>query len=59
MIEVRNLTKRFGPTVAVDDLSFDVSPGMVTGFLGPTAPARAPRSAPSSASTGPVRDIYG
>ena len=35
MIEVRNLTKRFGPTVAVDDLSFDVSPGMVTGFLGP------------------------
>ncbi|HTW10810.1 MAG TPA: ABC transporter ATP-binding protein [Acidimicrobiales bacterium] len=35
MIEVRNLTKRFGPTVAVDDLSFDVHPGMVTGFLGP------------------------
>ena len=35
MIEVRNLTKRFGLTVAVDDLSFDVSPGMVTGFLGP------------------------
>jgi ABC-2 type transport system ATP-binding protein len=35
MIEVRNLTKRFGTTLAVDDLSFDVSPGMVTGFLGP------------------------
>ncbi len=35
MIEVRNLTKHFGTTVAVDDLSFDVSPGMVTGFLGP------------------------
>jgi ABC-2 type transport system ATP-binding protein len=35
MIEVRNLTKHFGTTVAVDDLSVDVSPGMVTGFLGP------------------------
>ena len=35
MIEVRNLTKRFGKTVAVDDLSFDVRPGRVTGFLGP------------------------
>ena len=35
MIEVRNLTKRFGKTVAVDDLSFDVKPGRVTGFLGP------------------------
>ena len=35
MIEVRSLTKRFGETVAVDDLSFTVRPGMVTGFLGP------------------------
>jgi ABC-2 type transport system ATP-binding protein len=35
MIEVRSLTKRFGSTVAVDDLSFDVQPGRVTGFLGP------------------------
>jgi ABC-2 type transport system ATP-binding protein len=35
MIEVRNLTKRYGETVAVDDLSFEVRPGMVTGFLGP------------------------
>ena len=35
MIEARNLTKHFGDTVAVDDLSFDVKPGMVTGFLGP------------------------
>ncbi len=35
VIEVRNLTKRFGKTLAVDDLSFDVSPGRVTGFLGP------------------------
>jgi ABC-type transporter Mla maintaining outer membrane lipid asymmetry ATPase subunit MlaF len=35
MIEVRSLTKRFGRTVAVDDLSFAMSPGRVTGFLGP------------------------
>jgi ABC-2 type transport system ATP-binding protein len=35
MIEARNLTKRYGGTLAVDDLSFDVKPGMVTGFLGP------------------------
>lgn len=35
MIEARNLTKRFGDKLAVDDLSFEVRPGMVTGFLGP------------------------
>ncbi len=35
MIEARGLTKHFGSVVAVDDLSFDVSPGRVTGFLGP------------------------
>jgi ABC-2 type transport system ATP-binding protein len=35
MIEVRGLTKHYGPTVAVDDLTFDVAPGRVTGFLGP------------------------
>ena len=34
-IEVRELTKRYGQTVAVDHLSFDVHPGVVTGFLGP------------------------
>jgi ABC-2 type transport system ATP-binding protein len=35
MIEVRGLTKRYGEKVAVDDLSFSVQPGKVTGFLGP------------------------
>ena len=35
MIEVRGLTKRYGETTAVSDLSFDVMPGKVTGFLGP------------------------
>jgi ABC-2 type transport system ATP-binding protein len=34
-IEVRELTKRFGEVTAVDDLSFDVRHGEVTGFLGP------------------------
>ncbi|GAB3112645.1 ABC transporter ATP-binding protein [Janibacter alkaliphilus] len=34
-IEVRNLTKRFGGFTAVDDLSFHVAPGRITGFLGP------------------------
>jgi ABC-2 type transport system ATP-binding protein len=35
MIEVRGLTKRYGDKVAVDDLSFGIEPGKVTGFLGP------------------------
>ena len=35
MIEVEGLTKRYGSTLAVDDLSFKVVPGTVTGFLGP------------------------
>jgi ABC-2 type transport system ATP-binding protein len=35
VIEARGLTKRYGSTVAVDDLSFAVPPGRVTGFLGP------------------------
>jgi ABC-2 type transport system ATP-binding protein len=35
MIETRNLTKRFGATLAVERLSFTVHPGTVTGFLGP------------------------
>jgi ABC-2 type transport system ATP-binding protein len=35
MIEARGLTKRYGDTLAVDDLSLTVRPGAVTGFLGP------------------------
>jgi ABC-2 type transport system ATP-binding protein len=34
-LEVRNLTKRYGTTLAVNDLSFEVEAGRVTGFLGP------------------------
>ncbi len=35
MIEVSHVTKRYGEKVAVDDLTFTVAPGIVTGFLGP------------------------
>ncbi|HUY07754.1 MAG TPA: ATP-binding cassette domain-containing protein [Acidimicrobiales bacterium] len=35
MIEVRGLTKRYGDKIAVEDLSFNAYPGVVTGFLGP------------------------
>lgn len=35
MIDVAHLSKRYGATTAVDDLSFTVRPGIVTGFLGP------------------------
>lgn len=34
-VSVRGLTKRFGSQLAVDDLSFDVPPGRIVGFLGP------------------------
>jgi ABC-2 type transport system ATP-binding protein len=34
-IEVTGLTKRFGPTLALDGMSFTVKPGQVTGFVGP------------------------
>jgi ABC-2 type transport system ATP-binding protein len=35
MVEVRNITKRYGPLVAVDDVSFTVGQGRVLGFIGP------------------------
>jgi ABC-2 type transport system ATP-binding protein len=35
MIEARGLTKKYGDITAVNDLSFSVQPGLVTGFLGP------------------------
>jgi ABC-2 type transport system ATP-binding protein len=35
MIEARGLAKRYGSTAAVNDLSFTIRPGLVTGFLGP------------------------
>ena len=35
VVEVRNLTKRFGDFCAVDDISFDIQPGEILGLLGP------------------------
>jgi ABC-2 type transport system ATP-binding protein len=35
LIEAKGLTKKYGETLAVNDLSFTVQPGVVTGFLGP------------------------
>ncbi len=35
MIQIEHVTKRYGEKVAVDDLTFAVKPGIVTGFLGP------------------------
>lgn len=35
MITVKNLTKQYKNTTVVDDLTFDISPGEITGFLGP------------------------
>ncbi|UCD85988.1 MAG: ATP-binding cassette domain-containing protein, partial [Deltaproteobacteria bacterium] len=37
MIKVNSITKRFGPTLAVDGISFEVDRGEVLGFLGPNA----------------------
>ena len=34
-IEVEGLTKQYGPTMAVDDISFSIEPGEIVGFLGP------------------------
>ena len=36
MISVKNLSKSFGPKLAVDSVSFEVKKGEVLGFLGPT-----------------------
>ena len=39
-IEVRGLRKSFGPTLALDGMSFTVRPGQVTGFVGPNGAGR-------------------
>ena len=44
MIRIERLRKSFDTLVAVDDVSFNVAEGEIFGLLGPTAPARPPRS---------------
>ncbi len=43
MIRAEHLAKRYGNTVAVDDISFEVETGKVTGFLGPNGAGKAIR----------------
>jgi ABC-2 type transport system ATP-binding protein len=42
-IEVAGLRKRFGPVLALDGMTFTVSPGQVTGFIGPNGAGKPPR----------------
>jgi len=42
MIEIQNLTKRYGQIVAVDNLNFTVEKGEIVGFLGPNGAASQP-----------------
>jgi ABC-2 type transport system ATP-binding protein len=68
-IELHSLTKRYGKSVAVDDLSFTVEPGRVTGFLGPNGAGKsttmrmilgldAPDSGTATIGGRPYRDIH-
>ena len=45
MITVSHLTKSYGGRTVVDDLSFELAAGRITGFVGPTAPASRRRCA--------------
>jgi ABC-2 type transport system ATP-binding protein len=67
-IELHSLTKRYGKSVAVDDLTFTVEPGRVTGFLGPNGAGKsttmrmilgldAPDSGTATIGGRPYRDI--
>jgi ABC-type uncharacterized transport system ATPase subunit len=42
MIKARGLTKRYGDRLAVDQLTFTVEPGRITGFLGPNGAGSVP-----------------
>ena len=56
MIELTDVTERYGSTVAIHDLSFEVRPGEVTGFLGPDG---AGKSTTMRMMVGLVEDIVG
>jgi ABC-2 type transport system ATP-binding protein len=53
MISVKNLTKAFGPTIAVNDISFEVDKGEVLGFLGPNAAGKTTTMRVLTCYTGP------
>jgi ABC-type multidrug transport system ATPase subunit len=58
-VDVRNLTVAFGDFKAVDDVSFQVQPGEIFGFLGPTARAKPPPSGSSAGSCAPPEAMFG
>jgi ABC-type branched-subunit amino acid transport system ATPase component len=45
MITAHSLTKRYGSTTAVDNLTFEVQPGAATGFLGPNGSGKSTNDA--------------
>ncbi len=51
MIELKDLSKRYGEALAVDHLSFTVAPGRVTGFLGPNGAGKSTTMRMTSGST--------
>src|SRR5215831_899665 len=62
MIEINALTKRYGATTAVSDLTFTVRPGVVTGFLGPNEPTSGSvtvNGRPPRTHTAPLRQLGG
>ena len=44
MIEVKNVTKKYGSFVAVDDINFSINDGEVVGFLGPNGAGKTKKS---------------
>ena len=68
MIEIDHVTKRYGDKVAVEDLTFTVKPGIVTGFLGPNGAGKSttmrvilgldrPNSGTATVNGKPYRDL--
>jgi energy-coupling factor transporter ATP-binding protein EcfA2 len=54
MIEAHGLVKRYGSTMAVNDLSFSIRPGVVTGFLGPNGAGKTTTMRMIRVTTAPV-----